>query len=162
METQHVWISPIWDWWKSYRVAKLACQLDISGKSKPQLRNYCHQIFLWPCLWDVFLISNWYGWPQTTEGNAIIISDHVRKVGKQTKKKPNSQHLSIVSASLPVSTFLPCVIALNTVNDAMWHGVVKCHNFFSFPSWFLSVLLSHQQKCKQGHLLPSFEKEWPP
>lgn len=33
-------------------------QLNIPKGSKPQLRNYLHQIGLWACLWGYFLIAN--------------------------------------------------------------------------------------------------------
>lgn len=38
----------------------LGSQLDIPGKGEPQLQNWEDPIELWPFLWGIFLIANWY------------------------------------------------------------------------------------------------------
>lgn len=60
------WTSPLLLFWIRYQVAAqtwcndLGSQLDTPGKGEPQLRNWIDQTELWPFLWGILLIPNWY------------------------------------------------------------------------------------------------------
>lgn len=39
-------------------MANVNCQLDMSGKREPQLKNYLHQMAIWTCLGEIFSNPN--------------------------------------------------------------------------------------------------------
>lgn len=98
------------------------CQLHTKyrylGQKEPQLRNYLTQTVLWACLWNIFLVNNWYGKYQPTAGSGSafrqVVLGCIRKASWAShEKQANKQHPSTASVSDPPGwRFLPWASAL--------------------------------------------------
>lgn len=51
------WRGRPWCWGGG--ITNLGCHLDTPRKAEAQPKNCLHQICLWACLWNIFLIINW-------------------------------------------------------------------------------------------------------